>query len=160
MKLLMSMKQLFSLIALLLLSASINAQTASVISENANLLGTASESGKVVAILKAGTETEILKQNGSWFLVQSTDYAGWLHIDTIKVYGPATISIIDEAEIKRLTPVRSVIIAPKIVPQTMAPASVPRTDTGSSRYIRGSRGGCYYLNSKGNKTYVDRSLCS
>jgi hypothetical protein len=29
----------------------------------------------------------------------------------------------------------------------------------SSMYIRGPRGGCYYINSHGNKTYVDRSLC-
>ena len=27
-------------------------------------------------------------------------------------------------------------------------------------YIRGSRGGCYYINSNGNKTYVDRSFCN
>lgn len=26
-------------------------------------------------------------------------------------------------------------------------------------YIRGPRGGCYYINSNGNKTYVDRSKC-
>ncbi|MEC7263449.1 MAG: hypothetical protein VXW38_06885 [Bacteroidota bacterium] len=30
----------------------------------------------------------------------------------------------------------------------------------SRRYIRGPRGGCYYINSNGNKTYVDRSLCN
>ncbi|WP_299444086.1 hypothetical protein [uncultured Aquimarina sp.] len=30
----------------------------------------------------------------------------------------------------------------------------------SKRYIRGSRGGCYYINSNGNKTYVDRSICN
>ncbi len=28
------------------------------------------------------------------------------------------------------------------------------------RYIRGPRGGCYYINKNGNKTYVDRSLCN
>lgn len=28
------------------------------------------------------------------------------------------------------------------------------------RYIRGPRGGCYYINSNDNKTYVDRSLCN
>ncbi len=33
----------------------------------------------------------------------------------------------------------------------------PRT---TRRYIRGSRGGCYYINSNGNKTYVDRSMCN
>jgi hypothetical protein len=27
------------------------------------------------------------------------------------------------------------------------------------RYITGPRGGCYYINGNGNKTYVDRSLC-
>jgi len=26
-------------------------------------------------------------------------------------------------------------------------------------YITGPRGGCYYINSNGNKTYVDRVLC-
>ncbi len=30
----------------------------------------------------------------------------------------------------------------------------------SRKYIRGPRGGCYYWNSSGNKTYVDRSLCN
>jgi len=27
-------------------------------------------------------------------------------------------------------------------------------------YYRGPRGGCYYINSNGNKTYVSRSLCN
>lgn len=27
-------------------------------------------------------------------------------------------------------------------------------------YIRGPRGGCYYINSNGNKIYVDRSVCN
>lgn len=27
------------------------------------------------------------------------------------------------------------------------------------KYITGPRGGCYYINKNGNKTYVDRSLC-
>ncbi|CAG9933996.1 protein of unknown function [Candidatus Nitrotoga arctica] len=26
-------------------------------------------------------------------------------------------------------------------------------------YITGPKGGCYYINSHGNKTYVDRALC-
>lgn len=34
------------------------------------------------------------------------------------------------------------------------------TRSKSSQYIRGPRGGCYYINSNGNKTYVDRSLCN
>ncbi|MES1215704.1 MAG: hypothetical protein ABUT20_09310 [Bacteroidota bacterium] len=31
--------------------------------------------------------------------------------------------------------------------------------TPKRNYIRGPRGGCYYINSHGNKQYVDRSLC-
>lgn len=33
------------------------------------------------------------------------------------------------------------------------------TGKPSRSYVRGPRGGCYYINSSGNKTYVDRSLC-
>lgn len=49
-------------------------------------------------------------------------------------------------------------------PRPTAPAS--RRSRGSyssgsrSGYIRGPRGGCYYINGNGNKTYVDRSLCN
>ncbi len=51
---------------------------------------------------------------------------------------------------------------------TPPPASSPREATGNGRasssggraYIRGSRGGCYYLSGSGRKVYVDRSLCN
>jgi len=33
------------------------------------------------------------------------------------------------------------------------------SSSSSKRYISGPRGGCYYLNGNGNKSYVDRSLC-
>lgn len=42
---------------------------------------------------------------------------------------------------------------------TRSRPSSARTSTGRT-YIRGPRGGCYYINSNGNKTYVDRSLCN
>lgn len=31
--------------------------------------------------------------------------------------------------------------------------------SGSRVYLKGSRGGCYYLNASGNKTYVSKDLC-
>ncbi|MCE7069063.1 hypothetical protein LZG74_02035 [Dyadobacter sp. CY327] len=40
------------------------------------------------------------------------------------------------------------------VPVVRRSYRAPRTS-----YITGPRGGCYYINSNGNKTYVDRSLC-
>ncbi|MEQ1924267.1 MAG: nuclear transport factor 2 family protein [Pyrinomonadaceae bacterium] len=36
--------------------------------------------------------------------------------------------------------------------------STPST-AGSRVYLKGSRGGCYYLNASGNKTYVSKDLC-
>lgn len=40
-------------------------------------------------------------------------------------------------------------------------SSYKRTNRKSYRtYYRGPRGGCYYINSKGNKTYVSRSYCN
>lgn len=32
--------------------------------------------------------------------------------------------------------------------------------SGNSRYMRGPRGGCYYLSSNGKKVYVDHSYCN
>lgn len=34
------------------------------------------------------------------------------------------------------------------------------TTPTDSKYIKGSKGGCYYINSKGKKTYVDREKCN
>jgi hypothetical protein len=31
---------------------------------------------------------------------------------------------------------------------------------GTRQYIRGPRGGCYYINENGNKVYVARSICN
>jgi endonuclease YncB( thermonuclease family) len=44
-------------------------------------------------------------------------------------------------------------------PNSKPPETDLKTQSGR-KYIRGPRGGCYYINSKGNKTYVDRSLCN
>jgi hypothetical protein len=47
--------------------------------------------------------------------------------------------------------VQSVAVAPKI--DTVVP-SVTKI-----RYQRGKKGGCYYVNEKGRRVYVDASLC-
>jgi uncharacterized protein YgiM (DUF1202 family) len=36
----------------------------------------------------------------------------------------------------------------------------PKKRSSYRRYITGPRGGCYYINSNGNKVYVSRSLCN
>jgi hypothetical protein len=36
----------------------------------------------------------------------------------------------------------------------------PNAKSTERRYLRGSRGGCYYVNSEGKKIYVDHSFCN
>jgi endonuclease YncB( thermonuclease family) len=43
--------------------------------------------------------------------------------------------------------------------QTTTVSESRSTISGGREYITGPRGGCYYINASGNKTYVDRSLC-
>ena len=132
----------FSIILLtLIFVVSIKAQTATVIVENANLRGTPRESGKVVETLPSGAKGTVLQQKGAWFLLQTDDYVGWIHGNTIKVDNESSL---------------------QTVPLKQSTKSKP-TSTRSSEsrtYLRGSRGGCYYLNSNGNKTYVERSFCN
>ena len=43
---------------------------------------------------------------------------------------------------------------------TSSTTAAKPTNSGSARtYLKGPKGGCYYLNSSGNKTYVDHSYC-
>jgi hypothetical protein len=62
-------------------------QTAEVIAENANLRGTPSTEGKVMAVLPNKTVLAIIKQKEAWFLVQAPEYVGWMHGDTIRITG-------------------------------------------------------------------------
>ncbi|HQZ94705.1 MAG TPA: nuclear transport factor 2 family protein [Pyrinomonadaceae bacterium] len=55
---------------------------------------------------------------------------------------------------------------PATPPNAPKPAAVVSTGSASAKtvdgrtYLKGSRGGCYYLNSSGNKVYVDKGLCN
>ncbi len=66
-------------------SSAAYSQAASVISENANLRGTPTNKGKVIYTLPKGSEIEVIQQKGMWFLVQSSDYVGWIHGNTIRL---------------------------------------------------------------------------
>lgn len=123
------------------------AQSASVITENANLRGTPTEYGKVVDTISQGTSLEIVKQRGAWFLVQTADYVGWMHGNTIRIDSKTTVR-------------QGSAVVPTYTPTPVYSAPVRRSSSASRDYIRGRRGGCYYINSNGNKTYVDRSLCN
>lgn len=122
------------------------AQSATVISQNANLRGTPSSNGKVVEKLSQGTVVDVIQQRGAWFLVQSTDYAGWMHGNALKIANSF------------------LTLEPQQIPQVEQPARQAPTETKSTpaqpAYTRGPRGGCYYISSSGRKVYVDRNLCN
>ncbi len=140
-------KYILSLIFVCSFCISNYSQDATVISENANLRGTPTTKGKVVDVLPNDTLVEVIKQKGVWFLVQATDYVGWIHGNTIK--------LTDSSSLKS----RSVISQPAQT-RSKTRRTKPRRTKTYRTYIRGPRGGCYYINSNGNKTYVARSLCN
>ncbi len=125
-----------------------SAQTARVISENANLRGTPKTSGKIVDTLPEFTNLEIIKQKGVWFLVQASEYVGWIHGNTIRLTETST-------KIDRL----SVFPSPSRRTRKPSRTRKRKRSRANRSYIRGPRGGCYYINRNGNKTYVSRSLC-
>jgi hypothetical protein len=133
-------------ILLLYFSISIYSQSATIIVENANLRGTPNQTGTVVTTLPNGSAIEVIKQTGAWFLVQSPEYVGWLHGNTIRLRDLASAESF-EADYVAPTPKR----------KTKASSS---RSSSSRTYLTGPRGGCYYINSNGNKTYVSRSLCN
>lgn len=124
-------------------------QMAIVSRPNASLHGTPVSTGKVMATLDLGTRVEVLTAQGIWRLVQSQDYVGWIHNGALK--GDELVPSTTTFEPAPL----------KMESSTPPPSNVPARSPASSRsYYRGPRGGCYYINSNGNKTYVDRSLCN
>ncbi|MGH9949645.1 MAG: hypothetical protein ACRD6X_20945, partial [Pyrinomonadaceae bacterium] len=72
----------------------------------------------------------------------------------------------DEPEVVKNTPVNSTANThtpnPDAPPVSVLPAVVkPPTTEQTRKYILGPRGGCYYLNEQGAKTYVrNKELCN
>ncbi|WP_461141637.1 hypothetical protein [Spirosoma pomorum] len=74
--------------------------------------------------------------------------------------------VISQLSSPRSVPTPQPTPAVAIQPANAAPNSQPRTGQPTIRanqtarfYIKGPKGICYYINSSGNKTLVDRSLC-
>ena len=120
-------------------------RTARVIAENANLRETPSITGLVEGEVSEGMVVKVLDEKLPWYVVRVGDRVGWLH--------GATLLFIDNA-MTSSEPLR--VITPNhtySIPQ-------PTRSTADRVYIRGPRGGCYYISGSGSKVYVDRSMCN
>lgn len=60
------------------------AKKAVVITENANLRKVANSNGEVIQTISEGTNIEIVRQKGAWFLVKADNQTGWMHGNTIR----------------------------------------------------------------------------
>ena len=132
---------------LLIVCATTTAQTrtARVIAENANLRETPSTTGLAEGEVTEGTIVKILDEKLPWYVVRVGDRVGWMHGATLLFMDEATTTS-DATTTQERDPVR--VIAP-----------TTRSNTGRV-YIRGPRGGCYYISGSGSKVYVDRSVCN
>ena len=93
-------------------------------------------------------------------------YAITTNGDRVTLYENNTWEYTDKNETKSETQINNFTSTSKSTNQTnkstiTSNKKTPKKKISSSRkYYTGPRGGCYYINSNGNKVYVDRSLCN
>ena len=133
--------KIFPSVLVLAFTCICSGQSGRVISEQANLRGTPSESGRIIEAIPRNTSIDVIKQNSTWFLVQTSELVGWLHGNTIELDNAVTVTKTPRIRALRSTP------------------AVNRSSPGGYLYRWGPRGGCFYINSSGNKIYVDHSYC-
>ena len=98
------------------------------------------------------TLVKILDEKLPWYVVRIGNRVGWMHGDTLEFVNASTPS-------PRLS---EQSITPDYTPKTSPPSGgpTPRSNSADSHYIRGPRGGCYYISPSGRKLHVDRSMCN
>jgi hypothetical protein len=130
---------------------------ARVISENANLRDAPAVTGVSQQEVPEGTLVKVLDEKLPWFVMRVGNRVGWMHgntIEFIRTQDPVT------------EPSNQQIVVPDYRPITPSasrrePSRTVNSSSATARgYIRGPRGGCYYLSGSGRKVYVDHSLCN
>ncbi|HKO44863.1 MAG TPA: SH3 domain-containing protein [Pyrinomonadaceae bacterium] len=133
----------------------VTAQThryARVISENANLRDMPNVTSTSILEVPEETLVKILDEKLPWYVVRIGNRVGWMHGDTLEF-------VITSTPAPRLS---EQTITPDYTPKPLPPSGgyTPRSNDANPHYIRGPRGGCYYISSSGRKVYVDRSMCN
>ena len=138
---------LFLFLLIPCVSTSAQTRIARVIAEKANLRETPSVTGLAEGEVSEGTIVKVLDEKLPWYVVRVGDRVGWMHGATLVFIDYATTTTERE-------PVRV------ITPAETYSQPQPRRSTSGRVYIRGPRGGCYYISGSGSKVYVDRSVCN
>ena len=152
--------RLFAIAVLILtFQLTVAAQTpryARVISENANLRDMPNVTSTSILEVPEETLVKVLDEKLPWYVVRIGNRVGWMHGDTLEF---VTASPPAPSAPPRLSEQG---ITPDYTPKPPPPSGgyTPRSSSANSHYIRGPRGGCYYISSSGRKVYVDRSMCN
>jgi len=125
---------------------------ARVISENANLRDMPNVTSTSILEVPEETLVKILDEKLPWYVVRIGNRVGWMHGDTLEFVNASTPS-------QRLS---EQSVTPDYARKTSPPSGghTPRSSRANPDYIRGPRGGCYYISASGRKVYVDRSMCN
>ena len=128
-------------------------QAAVVTGSYAFLRGTPATTGAVVDTLAADSKVQVIKYDGDWVLVQSNPFVGWLHRTSVKVSNSTkTLTLPDKTT-------AAAVVKPDSSAKDNSSAKTAAAPTTKRTYIRGPRGGCYYVEPEGKKVYVAHSLC-
>ena len=130
---------------------------ARVIFENANLREMPNVSSTSILEVPEETLVKILDEKLPWYVVRIGNRVGWMHGDTLEFVIASTAAT--PTPPPRLS---EQTITPVYTPKPPPPSGghTPRSSGANPDYIRGPRGGCYYISASGRKVYVDRSMCN
>ena len=131
---------------------------ARVISENANLRETPAVAGTATQEIPEETLVKVLDEKLPWYVVRIGNRVGWMHGDTLEFITTGT------SEQKQDYSPAPYLTSPGDSTREQRTAAPTRSGAsggaGGGGYIRGPRGGCYYISGSGRKVYVDRSMCN
>ncbi len=147
---------------------------ARVISENANLRETPSVTSVRTVEVSEDTIVKVLDEKLPWYVVRVGNRVGWMHGNTLEFVATSGAAASERVTEQTITPNNepSTTTRPRREASTTSPPTgvdvpaspsgdyTPRRVTSNPGYIRGPRGGCYYISASGRKVYVDRSLCN
>jgi hypothetical protein len=128
--------------------------TITLLKRNCSFYETPSENSKII---------EFPKKKTSIYLIEYYKYGTYF-----KAIYNNKIGYIKEKDLRQIKKVRELKLVKKsentysnsLISKKKAKTTYKKKRTYSRSYYRGPRGGCYYINSNGNKSYVSRSLCN
>lgn len=121
---------------------------------------------EILIVLETDSEVVLLDYDNSYgfFKVCSNTFCGFMNEIWIKSNEKTSYFIKQRMEISRLKSNQKIkssnFVSSLKKTSTNSESNYNYDSKRSKTYIRGPRGGCYYINSNGNKTYVNRSKCN